>query len=284
MVLFGLSEYEMTAWHLPAELTPNARRRELSLIRAVQGQDRQLLGIVEDVRRGLRRILTTDPYSRRRRDCANRLEQLLVDERPTCPSWDSMDINPIKASLFNLEVAHSRAVRRRFEQLVDYATTVVGLLDDLLEADISAEPASLPMEKIDLLHHSRFERLIGNLMDRDGHRVIRSGGGAGDLGVNVLAMDDLDRYIAVQCKHLMGGDGSVGQPVAKHLFGGEHAMQPAALPILVTNGKFTGSAKMWSGEQHRVLLIGREELARWSEGAESLASPYGPDSLRRASF
>ncbi|MFE9219607.1 restriction endonuclease [Streptomyces lavendulae] len=78
-------------------------------------------------------------------------------------------------------------------------------------------------------------------------------------------MDDLGRHIAVQCKHFIGGDGgSVGQPVAQYLFGGAHAIQPAALPILVTNGKFTGSAKAWSGERHRVLLIGREELARWS--------------------
>lgn len=275
-VLSGLSEYEMTAWNWPAELSPAARRLDLSLIRAVQGQDYQLLTIVEDVCRGLRQILANDPHSRRRRDWAVRLEQCLLDERPTCPSWDSIDINPTKASLFDLEIKHSTAVRQRYEQLVDYATKVMELLDELLAAGIFTEPAGLSIDKIDSLHHSRFEKLIGDLMDRDGYQVVRSGGGAGDQGADVLAMDDLGRYLMVQCKHFTDGTGSVGQPVAQHLFGGAYAMQPAALPVLVTNGKLTGSAKAWSRENHRVYLIGREGLARWSEGGESLAAVLRP--------
>ncbi|WP_162793137.1 restriction endonuclease [Streptomyces globosus] len=270
-VISGLSECEMSAWYLPAELSPHARRRDLSLIRVVQGQDRQLLSIVEDVRRGMRQVLAHAPHSRRRRDWAARLEQRLLEERPACPSWDSMGINPISANLLDLKIEHSRVVRQRYEQQVDYATTVIRLLDELLEAGIFTEPTALPMDKIDVLHHSRFEKLIGDLLDRDGYRVVRSGGGAGDLGADVLAIDDFDRHIMVQTKHFSGGNGSVGQPVAQHLFGGASAIHPVALPIVVTNGKFTGSAKMWSKEDARVRLIGRDELARWSEGRESLA-------------
>ncbi|MGW1773333.1 restriction endonuclease [Streptomyces sp. NPDC002104] len=270
-VLGGLSEYEMTAWYLPAELSPDARRRDLSLIRAVQGQDRQLLSIVEDVRRGLRQILANDPASRRRRDWAARLEQCLVNERPACPSWDSMDINPIKASLFDLEVEHSKVVRQRYEQLVDYATKVVGLLDDLLKAGIFTELAALPMDRIDELHHSDFEQYIADLLDRDGYRIVRSGGGAGDQGADVLALDEFGRYLMVQCKHFTGGNGSVGQPVMQHLYGGATATHPSTLAIVVTNGRIRGGAKVWAEENDKVRLVGRDALKRWAEDGETLA-------------
>ncbi|TDU73490.1 restriction endonuclease [Streptomyces sp. KS 21] len=270
-VLGVLSEYEMTAWYLPAELSPAARRRDLSLIRAVQVQEERLLSVVEDLRRGLRKILANDPHSRRRRDWATRLEQRFLDERPACPSWDSMDINPIKASLFDLEAEHSKVVRQRYEQLVDYGTMVVGLLDELLKAGIFTEPASLPMDRIDELHHSRFEKLIGDLMDRDGYRIVRSGGGAGDQGADVLAMDDLGRYLMVQCKHFRDGNGSVGQPVVQHLYGGAMTLHPSTLAIVVTNGRITGGAKVWAGENDKARLVGRDALKRWAEDGETLA-------------
>lgn len=183
-----------------------------------------------------------------------------------------MNINPIKASLFDLRVEHSTVVRERYEQLVDYATKVIGLLDDLLAAGVFTGPAELSIDKIDILHHSHFEKLIGDLLDRDGYRVVRAGGGAGDQGTDVLAMDDLDRHLIVQCKHFRDGNDSVGQPVAQHLFGGAHAMQPPALPILVTNGTLTNPAKVWSKESNRVRLIGREELIRWAGNKEPLAA------------
>ncbi|MEW9516135.1 restriction endonuclease [Streptomyces tubercidicus] len=73
------------------------------------------------------------------------------------------------------------------------------------------------MADIDGLHHSEFDRLVADLMDRDGYRVVRSGGGAGDEGADVLAMDDKGRYRMIQCKHHRNGSASVGQPVVQHV-------------------------------------------------------------------
>ncbi|MFI7356071.1 restriction endonuclease, partial [Streptomyces avidinii] len=269
-VLDVLSGHEMNTWVIPAELSPAQRRRDLALIRAVHFQGDWLLSLAEDVRRGVCKILATDPSSWVRRDWAARIEQRLRDDYPSSLSWANMNIHPVRATLFDLELDHSNIVRHRYEQLVGYGTTVVGLLDELLKADIFREPAGLPMDKIDDLHHSRFEKLIGDLMDRDGYRVVRSGGGAGDQGADVLALDGLDHTIMIQAKHFTGGSGSVGQPVVQHLYGGAMAVHPSALPIVVTNGEFTGLAKVWAAENSRVHLVGREELRRWAEEAETL--------------
>ncbi|MEV7571411.1 restriction endonuclease [Streptomyces tanashiensis] len=162
------------------------------------------------------------------------------------------------------------------EELVSYACSWIDTLEAVINAVKWMAPVVASMADIDVLHHSKFERLVADLLDRDGYRVLRSGGGAGDQGADVLAVDEFGRYIMVQAKHFTGGKGSVGQPVAQHLYGGANAIHPSTLPIVVTNGTFTGSAKVWSKEQYRVRLIGREELARWSEGGESLASVLRP--------
>lgn len=107
---------------------------------------------------------------------------------------------------------------------------------------------------------------------RDGYRIIRSGGGAGDMGADVLGADPLGRFVMVQAKHFTRGSGSVGQPVVQHLYGGAMATHPSTLPVAVTNGRLTGGAKGWAAEHFRARLIGREELRRWAENGESLES------------
>lgn len=131
-------------------------------------------------------------------------------------------------------------------------------------------PVGMGMLQVDVLHHREFEQLIADLLDRDGYHIIRSGGGAGDQGADVLAMDDLGRYLMVQCKHRRDGEGSVGQAVAQHLWGGAMALHSTTLPIVVTNSRFTGSAKVWAAEGNRVRLIGREELTQWVQEGKTL--------------
>ncbi|WP_405842405.1 restriction endonuclease [Streptomyces platensis] len=125
--------------------------------------------------------------------------------------------------------------------------------------------AGMSMADIDGLHHSEFERLVADLMDRDGYRVVRSCGGAGDQGADVLAMDDKGRYRMIQCKHHRNGSASVGQPVVQHLYGGARATERPTLPIVVTNARFTSSARRWARENDKVRLVDREILKRWAE-------------------
>ncbi|MFE3861098.1 restriction endonuclease [Streptomyces goshikiensis] len=165
-----------------------------------------------------------------------------------------------------------RGLRWLCSQAIAYAMELQEVLEAIGTSGAARNPWLHALRQIDDLHYSEFEHFIASLLDRDGYRIVRSGGGSGDQGADVLAMDGLGQYLVVQCKHFSGGAGSVGQPVAQHLFGGAYAMQPAALPILVTNGKFTGRAKAWSRQNHRVRLVGREGLAQWSKGGQGLAS------------
>ncbi|MEV5972277.1 restriction endonuclease [Streptomyces sp. NPDC051921] len=165
---------------------------------------------------------------------------------------------------------HTTAVRSLYSQVLNRCEVLWGFANEALEGPVLKPPAGMDMTVVDALHHSEFEKLIGALLDRDGYRIIRSGGGAGDMGADVLAADPLGRYVMVQAKHFTGGTGSVGQPVAQHLYGGAMATHPSTLPVIVTNGKITGGAKVWADEGQRVRLIGREELWRWSENLEPL--------------
>lgn len=131
-------------------------------------------------------------------------------------------------------------------------------------------PAGMGILQVDVLHHREFEQFVADLLDRDGYHIVRSGGGAGDQGADVLAVDDLGRYLMVQCKHRRDGQGAVGQDVAQHLWGGAMALHSTTLPIIVTNSRFTGSAKMWAAEGNRVRLIGREELTQWAQEGKTL--------------
>ncbi|MFF2191690.1 restriction endonuclease [Streptomyces sp. NPDC058157] len=176
-----------------------------------------------------------------------------------------------------------------YEEAAGRLAAVVGNISQVLSAtcasihrDIEAvimRRAGLYLRQIDNLHHSAFEQHIADLLDRDGYRIVRSGGGAGDQGVDVLAVDELGNHLAVQAKHFTAGNGRVGQPVLQHLVGGNHP--PRTLPIVVTNGAFVGGAKAWAAEGDRVRLIDREGLKRWSEAGMPLADVLrGPGPTR----
>lgn len=170
---------------------------------------------------------------------------------------------------------HSTAVQTRHRELYVYSGMLLGALSRFLESG-ALRGSELPMEQIDALHHSDFEQLLADLLVRDGYRILRSGGGAGDMGADVLAVDEFGRHIMVQAKHFTGGTGSVGQPVAQHLYGGAMAAHPGTLAVLVTNGRITGGAKVWAKEKDRVRLVDREGLDRWSAGGEAVADVIAP--------
>ncbi|MFD5105019.1 restriction endonuclease [Streptomyces cinereoruber] len=136
--------------------------------------------------------------------------------------------------------------------------------------DLTRPVAAMRMDDIDRLHHSEFEYLVADLIDRDGYRVIRSGGGAGDQGGDVIAVDDFGRHLLVQCKH--GTGKSVGQDVAQHLYGGAMAMHMGTLPIIVTTQRVTGGAREWAKDRDRVRFVDREGLKRWAEDGERLSA------------
>lgn len=173
--------------------------------------------------------------------------------------------------LVQLYTDHVAALRELRDEVVSYANGWADTLDAVVNIVRWMEPEVTSMGEVDLLHHSEFERLVADLLDRDGYRVVRWGGGAGDQGADVLAVDELGRYIMVQCKHFRDGNGSVGQQVVQHLYGGATTLHPSTLPIVVTNGRITGGAKVWAEENDKARLVGRDELKRWAEDGKTLA-------------
>ncbi|MGW1071482.1 restriction endonuclease [Streptomyces sp. NPDC002537] len=143
-----------------------------------------------------------------------------------------------------------------------------------LTPELARPVAAMHMEDIDSLHYSEFEYFVADLMDRDGYRVIRSGGGAGDQGGDVIAMDEFGRHLLVQCKH--GTGKSVGQDVAQHLYGGAMAIHTGTLPIIVTTQQITGGAREWGREGDRVRFVDRVGLKRWAEDGERLNAVIAP--------
>ncbi|MGW6415260.1 restriction endonuclease [Streptomyces sp. NPDC055055] len=165
---------------------------------------------------------------------------------------------------------HTQTVRALWRELSSRCDALVDLVGDALRGP-TRKSVTMTLVEIDALAPDAFEKFVGMLLERDGFRILRSGGGAYDRGADVLAADALDRRIMVQCKHSQSGGGSVGQPVVQHLYGGAMAMELSTLPVLVTNGRITEGARKWAGQGNRVRLILRDDLQRWGEYGEPLA-------------
>ncbi|MBZ4322108.1 restriction endonuclease [Streptomyces huiliensis] len=262
------------------------------LLRDVKRCD-DVVGEIEDTLTEIfRELMAADLKSERRRQEAERLSDRIGDTFPYSSGWNLADeisetftyaASPLlraeggilfgPTALFVKRYAeHAVFTRIMHKDVILRLTRLRRVVREALEGPLLQEPTLMDLEDIDELHHSQFERLIADLLDRDGYRIIRSGGGPGDMGADVLAADPLGRFVMVQAKHFLAGGGSVGQPVVQHLYGGAMATHPSTLPVVVTNGRLTGGAKGWAAEDCRVRLIGREELRRWAENGESLES------------
>ncbi|MFE7602082.1 restriction endonuclease [Streptomyces sp. NPDC057494] len=160
---------------------------------------------------------------------------------------------------------HAAVVRSLYGQARERCEVLSGFAREALEGPVFRPTAGMSLDRVDELHHSEFEQLVADLLDRDGYRIVRSGGGAGDQGADVIAVDEFGRHIMLQAKHFRDGRGSVGQPVVQHLYGGAMAEHHATLPVVVTNGRFTGGATVWAKERDRVRLVDREGLRLWAQ-------------------
>lgn len=266
-------------------------RFEAALLRDVERLHGDLNQLAGSFRDSLRDTLSLDLPSVRRKEAAEKLlsvlsspafeESVLWNMTGEFASSFAYASDPLlragggrffhPTGLFLKQYAeHASLVRVLFRNLDERRHALTGAVREATNGPLLDEPAWLPMESIDMLHHQEFEQHIADLLDRDGYRIIRSGGGSGDQGVDVLAVDPLGNHIAVQCKHFTEGNGRVGQPVVQHLVGGAHP--PRTLPIVVTNGEFVSGAKMWARDGDRARLIDRQALKLWSEDGEPLSA------------
>lgn len=127
---------------------------------------------------------------------------------------------------------------------------------------------SVDLDEIDSMGHREFERLAAILMYRDGYRVERSGGGAGDLGADVIASHRTRGLVVLQCKHTSRMS-AIGSGDMQRLSGTGRPVHRADTVIALTNGTFTQPARNLATGQ-RIHCFGRHELRRWATWGDHL--------------
>ena len=106
-----------------------------------------------------------------------------------------------------------------------------------------------------------FERLVGEVYRRQGYRVVETGGGGADGGIDLRLVKDGETWL-VQCKRWR--QEKVGVKVARELFG-VVASERATGGILITTSTFTPETKSF-GRGKLLRLIAGEELLHMIEG------------------
>lgn len=101
-----------------------------------------------------------------------------------------------------------------------------------------------------------FERLVGEVYRRQGYRVIETGGGGADGGIDLKLAKDGETWL-VQCKRWQRE--RVGVKVARELFG-VVAAERAAGGILITTSTFTPDAEAFARGKPLQLVAGEELL------------------------
>lgn len=121
------------------------------------------------------------------------------------------------------------------------------------------------LSSLDTMTGNDFERHVANLCLRDGLEIVQSGGGAGDLGADVIANLPDGRRVVIQCKRYTASR-SVSGPEMQRFLGTVRAEHGADVALFVTTARrFTRQATDLAG-RHQVCLIQRDRLGFWNNG------------------
>ncbi|MEU6621935.1 restriction endonuclease [Streptomyces litmocidini] len=149
----------------------------------------------------------------------------------------------------------------------------VALREQDLKAFIASDD-SIALEDIHALTPAMFEQTVAALARRDGHTILRSGGGSRDLGADVITRAPDGSRVVLQCKHRQGGRGKVGSPDIQTLNGTARPEHKADIVVAVTNGTFTKPASDFA-RNHDISLLDWTRLRRWATWGEPLLSVLG---------
>lgn len=108
----------------------------------------------------------------------------------------------------------------------------------------------------------QFERVVADLLARDGCAAVEVSGGAGDRGADVTAISPEGHRVVVQCKAYRTQP--VGDPELQRFLGTARQVHNAAIPLFVTTSRFTRPAVQLARE-HGIVLVDGGRLASWRE-------------------
>jgi restriction system protein len=121
---------------------------------------------------------------------------------------------------------------------------------------------------LDGMSWQQFERLVGEAFRLQGYRVMETGGGGADGGVDLVLNKDGEKHL-VQCKQWRAF--KVGVDVVRELYG-VMAAKGAAGGFVVTSGRFTDEAKSFA-EGRNVRLVDGSKLHGMIRQAQGSARP-----------
>ncbi|MEU6559229.1 restriction endonuclease [Nocardia nova] len=111
------------------------------------------------------------------------------------------------------------------------------------------------------------EALTSSLLERDGLRVERAGGGPRDHGADVIAVTPDQRRVVIQCKFRQSGP--VIPQVVYAVNGTARPVHNADIAIIVTNSTFTKQATEFA-ESQSIHLIDEYKLRCWATWGDHL--------------
>ncbi|GAB2942617.1 restriction endonuclease [Nonomuraea fastidiosa] len=128
--------------------------------------------------------------------------------------------------------------------------------------------ANAELERIDRLSGSAFEHLVAERMRADGFRQVRERGGAGDGGVDIVAVAPGPGRLAVQCKRYSR---PVGAAEVREFLGALANSFAGHTGVLITSSRLTRQARQEAqGARDPLIVVERDHLADWLLGEAPL--------------
>lgn len=117
---------------------------------------------------------------------------------------------------------------------------------------------------VDGMSWQQFETLVGEALRQQGYRVVETGGGGADGGVDLIVTKGNEKFL-VQCKQWRAL--KVGVAVVRELYG-IMAAKGATGGFVVTSGSFTADASEFA-KGRNVTLVDGPALAKWIQAARA---------------
>jgi restriction system protein len=133
-------------------------------------------------------------------------------------------------------------------------------------------------DALDGMSWQQFEMLVGEAFRLQGYRVVDTGGGGPDGGIDLVLHKDREKYL-VQCKQWKAF--KVGVQVVRELYG-VMAAKGAAGGFVVTSGRFTEEASGFASGRNVTLIDGPKLFGMIQQAKASLSKAGRADEGQRS--
>ena len=133
---------------------------------------------------------------------------------------------------------------------------------------IADDAQSQSADALDGMSWREFELLVGEAYRLQGYRVLETGGGGADGGIDLVLTKAGEKFL-VQCKQWKAY--KVGVDVVRELYG-VMAARRAAGGFVVTSGRFTAEALAFAEGRNVMLVDGQKLFAMIKQAKQSLGS------------